>query len=92
MEFVTDGDPMAVLAEFVDSATPALAAFGYTFEARGCDWAHWTNGFENVIRAYAFHDGSERGVRVYGDGDHPVIVAGELSRAAVATGLRPRTA
>jgi hypothetical protein len=41
-------------------------------ETRGGDWAHWTHGFQNVIRAYAFaNEDSGYGVGVFWEGEIP---------------------
>jgi hypothetical protein len=71
IELTTDTDAYAMLATFVDVATPILRESGYSFETQGQDWAHWTRGFHNVIRAYAFRDASRQGVSVMSQGEHP---------------------
>ena len=55
----------------MEVATPILSEFGYAVEAQGRSWAHWTRGFQNVIRAYARSDADGHGIIVVGQGEIP---------------------
>jgi hypothetical protein len=61
-----------------------------TTPSKDTEWAHWTRGFQNVIRAYAFHDYGEVGIRIVGQGEVPTGIADALSTVAESTGLHPR--
>jgi hypothetical protein len=55
--------------------------------AQGSDWAHWTRGFHNVIRARTFRDSQRQGVRLVTQGEVPEGVVGQLvERVPNATG------
>jgi hypothetical protein len=91
VEVVADVEPIAALAEFVAIATPALAVHGFELEDRGRDWAHWTRGFPNVIRAYAFRHEGDEGVSMCGQGELPAGVLDEVADKVVSvTGWRRR--
>jgi hypothetical protein len=84
IEIVSDTDPISALDRVIEIATPALALRGYELEGRGNDWAHWTRGFKNVIRAYAFQQSGEGGVRLLWQGDVPVGTVEKLARKVIA--------
>jgi hypothetical protein len=75
VELLSDVEPIAALARFVEIATSVLAERGFEVEGKGRDWAHWTRGVRSVIRVYAFRDGSDGGVSCYRQGDvsHEVL-------------------
>ena len=82
--FTADSDPLDALGTFVDLASPVLAELGYSVEARGDSWAHWTRGSpQNVIRSYAFSDEGGNGVSVHGQGAIPLDTAQRLCDAVV---------
>jgi hypothetical protein len=90
IELLSDVEPTAALARFVDIATPVLAKAGFELEGQGNDWAHWTRvDFRNVIRAYAFRHEGEEGVSFYGRGEVPRSVLESLADDVVTlTGWR----
>jgi hypothetical protein len=91
IEFVSDTDPVTALSRVAEIATPVLLGCGYELEGRGRDWAHWTAGSRNVIRAYAFRGDEVSGVSMHRQGDVPSGVVEEVARAVVAaTGWQRR--
>jgi hypothetical protein len=93
IELISDLEPIAVLAQFVEIATPVLAEHGFEVEGQGREWAHWTRGVRNVIRAYAFRYEGDEGVSFYAQGDVAHEVVEQLAeRVSEATGWRRREA
>jgi hypothetical protein len=88
VELVAAADPLVALDRLVTLATPVLASHGFAVEARGRDWAHWTCGFQNVIRAYAFQEAGEGGVRLVAQGEIPDgLIDDVATRVASAPGV-----
>jgi hypothetical protein len=81
VEFVADEGPIEALARVVDLVTRIAASHGFSVEARGASWIHWTRGFHNVVRAYAFADGPAGGVRFLWQGDVPAGLIEDVATA-----------
>lgn len=96
IELTGDDDPLAMLATFIDIATPVLATFGYAPEEKyrdaARDWVHWNRGRGDVIRAYAFRDDDRSGVRILGQGEIRAGVGhAVIERVAESTSWRRAT-
>jgi hypothetical protein len=52
LEFTSpnENDPDSAFSSLIDLVSPTLASFRFAPEANGKSWAHWTCGFENVVR------------------------------------------
>ena len=50
IELLSDDEPIAALARFVEIATPALAKANFEPEGQGDAWAHWARAdFRNGL-------------------------------------------